>query len=710
MKPLDAQREIPMRKLDRLFCPRSIAIIGASRSKDKLGHAVLVNVIESGFEGNIYPVNPGAKELLGLACYPNLLAIEGDVDLAVIVVPAKAVLDVLEECGKRGVGFAIVITAGFRETGHDGLMAEREMARLSESHQMGILGPNCLGLIDTLAPLNASFAAGMPRTGSIAFLSQSGALCTSVLDIALAHDVGFSHFVSLGNKADLNEIHFLQAWAQDPHSRVVMAYLEGIVDGPLFIEVTRNLTKTKPVIAIKSGSTTAGSKAVSSHTGTLAGSEQAYEAAFKQSGILRASSVGDLFDLAIALARQPLPRNDQVAIITNAGGPGIMASDAIERAGLRLASLTQQTIDRLREVLPLEASVLNPIDVLGDALADRYKAVLKAVSADPNVGALIIILTPQYMTQTVETAQAVGEISNHANIPVLACFMGEANTQAGVKILTENRVPNYIEPERAVAALKAMVDQQRWQARPLPEFETFDVDRDAVAEIFQQVRSESRLEIADSEARAILEAYRIPIPASKLCGSAEEAVAYAEEIGFPVVMKVASPDILHKTDVGGVRLNIRDTNDVRDSFDLLTFRALRYMPDAEIWGCLVQQQIQSGKEVILGVNRDPQFGPLVMFGLGGIYVEVLRDVVFRIAPFSRGEALEMIREIRSFSLLLGVRGEAGSDIEAVAETLLKISQLVTDFPEIVEMDINPLMVFQERRGVMGIDMRLVLKS
>jgi acetyltransferase len=696
--------------LETLFSPKSIAIIGASRTEGKLGYAVLANIIESGFSGDIYPVNPKADQILGLSCYSGLENIQGEIDLAVIVIPANYVIGTLEACGERGVGSVIVISAGFRETGHEGLMAERKMAEIAQKYQMRIMGPNCLGVIDTLAPMNASFAVGMPRQGKIAFMSQSGALCTSILDIALAEDVGFSRFVSLGNKADLNEIDFLQTWAEDPESNVVMAYLEGIADGARFIDVARQMTKRKPVIAIKSGSTSAGSRAVSSHTGTLAGSERAYEAAFKQAGVIRAGSVGDLFDLSIALARQPLPRNERVAIITNAGGPGIMATDAIERCGLSLASFGQQTMDQLRQALPSAASVLNPVDVLGDALADRYRSALQLVTADPSVGALIVILTPQFMTEIEETARAVGQVADRSEIPVIACFMGKANTEAGVQILTAHNVPNYIVPERAVAALKTMVEQHQWQERPLPEFENFDVDRDRVSQIFKHVRADGRLQIGDAEARDILEAYRIPIPASKLCKTTDEALAFAEEIGYPVVMKIASPDILHKTDIGGVRLNIEGTADVRDSFDLLTFRALRYMPDAEIWGCLVQQQIRGGKEIITGMNRDPQFGPLVMFGLGGIYVEVLKDVSFRIAPFSRREADEMMREIRSFNLLRGVRGQARSDIEVIGDTLLKLSQLVTDFPEIVEMDINPLMVFEEGRGVMGIDMRLVLKS
>ncbi len=696
--------------LDTLFSPRSIAVVGASRTEGKLGHAVLANLIEGGFQGSLYPINPRPGDILGLPSYASLDDIEGEIDLAVIVIPSKGVLDVLEACGQLGVGSVIVISAGFRETGHEGLMAERKMAEIADQYQMRIVGPNCLGVIDTLASMNASFAVGMPRQGKIAFMSQSGALCTSILDIALARSVGFSRFVSLGNKADLDEIDFLEAWSDDPESNVIMGYVEGIADGARFIDVARRLTKTKPVIVIKSGRTSAGSRAVSSHTGTLAGSERAYEAAFKQAGVIRSSSVGNLFDLSIAFARQPLPRNDKVAIVTNAGGPGIMATDAIEQMGLRLASLAEETMASLRQALPPAASVLNPVDVLGDALADRYQAALRLVSADPSVGALIVILTPQFMTEIEETAKAVAEVAHQSEVPVLACFMGEANTQGGVRILTEHDVPNYIVPERAVTALKAMADQHRWQDRPLPQFEAFEVNRERVARIFEHVRADSRLQIGDAEARDILEAYCIPIPGSKLCRTAEEAVAFAEEAGYPVVMKIASPDILHKTDIGGVRLNIQSAPDVRDSFDLMTFRAMRHMPDAEIWGCLVQQQVRGGKEVIVGMNRDPQFGPLMMFGLGGIYVEALKDVAFRIAPFSRDEAREMMREIRSFNLLRGVRGEPPSDIEASTDTLLKLSQLVTDFPEVVEMDINPLMIFEEGKGVMGIDMRLVLAS
>ncbi len=694
--------------LESLFSPKSIAVIGASATEGKLGYSVLVNIINSGFQGPIYPINPKDGDILGLRAYTSVKDIDGEVDLVVIVIPAKFVLEAAQECGEKGVGTIIVISAGFREVGKEGRAVEDKLLAIAKKYNMRIVGPNVLGVIDTTAPYNASFAVGMPKEGNIAFMSQSGALCTSVLDIALARDVGFSRFVSLGNKADLGEIEFLEAWADDPKSKVIMAYLEGITKGSKFIEVARQVTKKKPVIAIKSGTTSAGSRAVSSHTGTLAGSERAYEAAFKQAGVIRASSIGHMFDLTMAFSGQPLPRSDKVAIITNAGGPGIMATDAIEKIGLKVAELNDDTKKRLRAALPATAAVNNPVDVIGDALADRYKAAIEIVTSDPNVGILIVILTPQFMTEIEETAHAVGQIADSTDIPVIACFMGEASTKEGIKILQKSNVPNYIVPEDAVAAIKAMVDQRKWQDKPMPTFENADVDRDKVAQIFKKVRDDGRLQIGDAEARDILDAYQIPQPASKLCKTANEAVAFAEEIGFPIVMKITSPDILHKTDVGGVQVGLANADEVRAAFDAMIARAREAKPKADIWGCLVQQMLKGGKEIILGMNRDPQFGPLVMFGLGGIYVEVLKDVAFRVAPFSRPEAYDMMQEIRSYKLLTGVRGQAPSDMEGIVDTLLKISQLVTDFPEIVEMDINPLMVFDEGKGVMGIDMRLVL--
>ena len=695
--------------LDHFFDPCAVAVVGASADPTKLGHAVLYNVLEHGFTGDVYPINPKADEILGKKAYASVLAVPGPIDLAVIVVPSKAVAGVLEECGQKGVKGVIVITAGFREVGPQGMAMEKELISIVRRYGMRMIGPNCLGIIDTYAPLQASFALGMPMQGGIAFMSQSGALCTSILDMALADDIGFSRFVSLGNKADLNEIDFLQVWGSDPNSKVITAYLEGITDGGRFIEIARQVSKHTPVIAIKSGTTQAGSKAVSSHTGTLAGSERAYEAAFQQAGVLRAGSVQDLFDMAVAFARQPLPATDAVAVVTNAGGPGIMATDALERAGLQLASLAVETQNKLRAGLPSAASVANPVDVLGDAMADRYALAVNAVADDPNVGAIIVVLTPQIMTQITETAQAVTEVYQRTGKPILTAFMGKQTIGEGEKILRAHGLPNYPVPERAVNALAAMVRQKQWQERPMPQIEHFDVDRDAVAQVFQQVKADGRLAIGDAEARAVQAAYGIPFPKSVLAKTADEAAKAAEEIGFPVVMKITSPDILHKTDIGGVKLNLQSADEVRDTFDLMMYRAQRYQPTAEIWGCLVQQQVKGGKEILLGMNRDPQFGPLLVFGLGGIYVEALKDVTFRVAPIDRRQAREMLSEIRGFPLLRGVRGEPPSDMDAIVDVILRLSQLVTDFPEIVEIDINPLMVFEQGKGALGIDMRLILK-
>ena len=696
--------------LEAFFNPRSVAVIGASRSKEKLGHGVLANLIKYGYPGQIYPINPKADEILGLKCYPSVLDVPGPIDLAIVVIPAQFVAAVLEECGQKGVKGVVIISAGFREAGREGVKRERKIVDIAKRYKMRLVGPNCLGIIDTVCPLNASFAAGMPPKGTIAFMSQSGALCTAILDWALAAGIGFSHFVSLGNKADVAEVDLLEAWENDPHSNVILTYIEGLPAGRKFMEVARRVTRRIPVIAVKAGTTSAGSRAVSSHTGSLAGSERAYEAAFRQSGVLRAESIQHLFDYSLAFAYQPVLRGKRIAIVTNAGGPGVMATDALEREGLSLASLSRDTIEFLRTHLPPAANIYNPVDVLGDALADRYGLALEAVLKDKNVDGVIVILTPQVMTKIEETARLVGEIAARYDKPVLGCFMGEAKVSAGIKILNEHKIPNYPFPERAVGAMRAMMDYRRWLERPPLKVEEFEVDREKVKEIFAQVRAEGRVTIGDAEAREIMQAYGIPIPQSKLARTPEEAVEIAEEIGYPVVMKVASPDILHKTDIGGVKLNIASATDVRDAFDLLVYRATRFMPDAEIWGCLVQEMVKEAKEVIVGMNRDPQFGPLVMFGLGGIYVEALRDVSFRIAPFSRQEAEEMIREIRSYELLKGVRGERPADIAAIVDCLLRVSQLATDFPEIVELDINPLMVKEAGGGAVAVDMRLVLAS
>ncbi len=694
--------------LDTFFRPQSVAIIGASREPEKLGYSVLANLQEGGYEGRLYPVNPQADEILGLKAYPSVLDIPGPVDLAVVVIPYRFVPAVLEECGQKGIPAVVVISAGFREAGREGLERERELIEIARQYDLRLIGPNCLGVIDTTTPLNATFAAGMPPGGPIAFMSQSGALGTAVLDIAMAGRIGFSKFVSLGNKADVSEIDLLEAWGSDSDSRVILIYVEGVPDGQKFIQVARQVTRDKPVVAIKSGVTKSGSRAVSSHTGSLAGSEAAYKAAFRQAGVIRATSMEALFDCARAFAYQPLLQGNRIGIVTNAGGPGILATDALEHAGLEIPRLSHETVKALTDYLPGAASAANPVDVLGDALADRYEHAIRLVLDDPKVDGLIVIVTPQAMTEIEQTARAVGRMAQGSDKPVLGCFMGKARIEAGVDLLWQHGVPNYPFPERAAGALAAMRDYRRERERPIFEPESCSTCIPLVRELFDRVRSEGRVSIGDAEAWTVLEAYGFTVPQSHLAETPEDAIKIADEMGYPVVIKIASPDILHKTDVGGVKLNLRSPDDVRDAFDLMVYRAGRYVPDANIWGCQVQQMVSGGREVLLGMSRDPQFGPLVAFGLGGIYVEALKDVTFRVAPFSRQEADEMIREIRAYPLLEGVRGEPPADHEAMVDALLRISQLVTDFPEIVELDINPLMVFEEGRGAMAIDMRLVL--
>jgi acetyltransferase len=699
--------------LEAFFQPTSVAVIGASSNPAKLGYAVLKNLVEGGYaqKGQIYPINPGGGVILGQPVYPSVMDVPGSIDLAVIVIPYPLVPAALRKCGQKGIPAAIVISAGFREAGMEGLERERELIQIAREYNLRLIGPNCLGVIDTFTPINASFAAGTPPSGPMAFMSQSGALGTAVLDIALAGRLGLSKFVSLGNKADVSETDLLQAWADDEHTRVIMIYSEGMPNGQEFIRVARQVTQKIPVIAIKSGVTQSGSRAVSSHTGSLAGSEQAYHAAFRQAGILRAESMQELFDMALAIGYQPPLAGQRVAIVTNAGGPGILATDALERAGLSMARFEIETIHALEQYLPDAASAANPVDVLGDAHADRYRFALEKVAADPNTDGLLVLLTPQAMTEIEATAEAVGELADKSSKPVLACFMGEARVSKGIEILDQHGVPNYPFPERAARALRAMADYCDVKERPAPQFQVFNFDRDAVQQAIARVRAEGRMSIGDAESRQILQAYNLRIPRSEIADTPERAIEIASQIGYPVVLKIASPDILHKTDVGGVKVGLQSAEDVRDAFDLMVYRAQRYVPEARVWGCLVQEMAPSGGlEVLVGMNRDPQFGPLITFGLGGIFVETLKDVTFRIAPLSLQEAEQMVDEIRAHALLDGVRGKPAMDKNAIVEALLRMSQLVQDFPEIVELDINPLMVYPRGQGAIAIDMRLVLKD
>jgi len=695
--------------LDMFFNPKAVAVIGASANPSKLGHGVLANLIESGYGGRLYPINPKGGTILGLKCFPSVLDVPDPIDLVVVVVPSRFVASVLEESGEKGVRGAIIISAGFKEAGEKGARREQELLAIAERHGMRIIGPNCLGIIVPSVPMNASFAAGTPQVGSIAFMSQSGALCTAILDYALAENIGFSDFVSLGNKADVDETTLLNEWAHDPRSNVVIAYIEGLKDGREFMAAARQVSRGKPIIAVKSGRTESGSRAVSSHTGSLAGSDAAYDAGFAQSGVLRATSVQELFDYSTAFAYQPLLKDNRIAIVTNAGGPGVMATDALERNHLVLAQLSSDTQAALEVALPPAASVGNPVDVLGDARSDRYGAALKCVLEDPGVDGVVVILTPQLMTEVEDTASTLIEVGRHATKPVLSCWMGKKVVSVALDLLARNQIPNYPFPERAVSALGAMYRYRKWREQAEGGVETFEVDREKVARLFRSVLEEGRRGIGDAEAQDVLEAYGIAAPRSGLAATPDELAALCQETGYPVVLKIASPDILHKSDVGGIMVGIEDEEQARQAFDTLIERAKRHKPEARIWGVQVQELVADDREVIIGMSRDPQFGPLIMFGLGGIYVEVLKDVAFRVAPMTREQARGMIASIRSYPLLTGVRGQAPADVEAVVETILRVSQLVTDFSEIAEMDINPLLVRDRGKGAVAVDMRLILR-
>jgi acetate---CoA ligase (ADP-forming) len=574
-----------------------------------------------------------------------------------------------------------------------------------------MIGPNCIGIIDTVIPLNTSFTAGMPQRGRIAFMTQSGALAQAVLDWAAGQGIGFSRFVSIGNKADCNENDFIEAWGNDPHSKVILAYLEDIRDGAEFMARARRVGRTRhtPIIAIKSGTTDAGTRAISSHTGSLAGSERAYDSAFRQSGVIRANSIESLFDYSIAFAYQPLLRGNRIAVVTNAGGMGVMATDAVERAGLKMARLDSATVNALLRDAPAVASALNPIDVRGDAFQDRYEIALRHALADPNVDAAIAILIPQQLTPVKESARVIVKVGHQfqeQGKTMIACFMGEERSREGVQILLENGVPNYIFPERAAEALGAMWRYRQWLDRPEQKPPHYEIDRTAIRAAIDAVRADRRTALAESEARVIAQAIGLRLPKTESGQNVDEAIASAQRIGYPVAFKIASPDILHKSDIGGVKVGIAGDADARDAFDLLMYRASRYMPDAQIWGVTVQQMVSPGKEVIIGMSRDPQFGPLLAFGLGGIYVEVVKDVTFRIAPITSREADEMMLEIRGAPLLQGVRGESPSDLNAVRDVLLRVSQLVSEFPDIVELDVNPLVVHSS--GAVAIDVRMVI--
>ena len=706
------------RPIECIFNPKSIAVIGASTRERTVGKDIFDNLLHGKFTGKLYPVNPKAADIQGVPCFKTLTDIPGEVDLIVVIVNSTLVPSIMEEAGKKGVKGAIIITAGFKEVGAEGKKLQDEVVAIADKYQIRVVGPNCLGVINTDADvkMNATFApGGMPMIGNIGFITQSGALGAAILDFAQGQHIGFSKVISMGNKADVTENDALMYLQDDPKTDVILLYVEQLMDGQKFIEICREITgnpkNPKPIIAIKSGRTEQGAKAASSHTGSLAGSDEVYDAIFAQSGVIRVTDMEEMFDYALAFSRNPLPKGNRIAIVTNAGGPGIMATDSCIKNGLQLATISDAIKNEIRPKLPPTASLANPIDVIGDALADRYQIALDAVINDDAVDGILCILTPQSTTQELETAQVLVELKKKATKPLLASFIGMVKTAEAVKHMETHGIAHYRFPEGAARSFSKMVDFVKWGERPRTEIKKFDVNKKAALEVIIKARSEGRAYLPEAEAFEVFKAYGFPVIRYAVCADKAEAVKVAERIGFPVVMKIASPDIVHKVDVGGVKLNLQNATDVAAAYDDMMAKVKEKMPDAKIWGVNIQEMLpKGGKEVILGMNRDPQFGPLMMFGLGGTYVEVFKDVTFRLAPIRELGALRMIESIKSYKLLKGYRGEPPCDINSIADTLLRLSQLVTDLEDIAELDVNPLIVYADGKGCRVADGRILIKK
>lgn len=705
-----AATEAPPRSpesLSELFNPRSIAVIGATEKQGAVGRTVVENLQTIKYPGQIYPVNPKRDTILGIKAFPSISDIGEPVDVAVIITPSKVVPAVMADCVKAGVKYGIVISAGFKEAGPAGLELEQQVVNEAQRGGLRFIGPNCLGVVNMYANVNASFAPSIPPAGKISVISQSGALCVAILDWATHAGMGLSKVVSFGNKADLNEVDFLRAFAADPDTNVVAAYLESITQGNRFLEVAEEIASVKPVVVLKVGVTQAGAKAASSHTGSLAGADMAYWAAFKRSGVIRAETFESLFDYAQAFATQPLPKGNRLAIVTNAGGPGIMAADAAELLGLRLLPPDPATREKLHAALPPTAATGNPIDVIGDAEPDRYITTLELIQDDENIDGILVVVTPQNMTAPLELAKQLDKVHNQKK-PLLTAFMGGQEIVEAKDYLMKAGIPNYSAPDRAVAAFKAMSDYAAWKQRPPRVVTRFPVNRRRVDRVIQwQMRSDIQ-QVGEVEAKEILRAYDFNVLDGHLARTSSEAVDAAERVGYPVVLKISSPDIIHKSDFGGVRVNLSSADQVRDAFDLMMLRVQRRAPNAYIRGAFVEKMGTKGREVILGMTRDPQFGPMLMFGLGGIFVEVMKDVTFYLAPITADEAMQMLKGTRSYALLQGARGQAPVDLEAIASALQRISQLATDYRQIMELDINPFIVGEVGTEAYVADARMTL--
>jgi acetyl coenzyme A synthetase (ADP forming)-like protein len=695
--------------LDAILRPTSVAVIGASRRPDTIGHEILANLIGHGFTGAVYPVNPKAPHIHSIKAYPTVDAIPDPVDLGVIVVPKEHVAPVAESCGRKGVRGLVVISAGFKEVGDAGAEAERRLVEIVRRYDMRMVGPNCMGVLnaDPAVSLNATFAPTMPPFGQAAFVSQSGALGMSVLDYAKEYGIGISQFVSVGNKPDVSGNDLLLHWEHDAAVGVILMYVENFGNPRRFLEIASRIAKHKPIIAMKSGRSKVGARAAASHTGALAASDAAVDALLTQAGVLRASSMEELFDMAMAFNGPPLPRSRRTAVLTNSGGPGILVADALEPQGLELVDLSPGTLERLRPLFPPEASLRNPVDMIASATAADYRAALDAILADGNVDSAVAIFVPPLGIRAEDVAESIGTAAReHAAKPVLAVLMGREGLREGKAELHRAGIPAYIFPESAARALGALRRLREWRARPEAPLKPYPVDRERARRVLQQARAAGRVKLSELEVLGVLAAYGVPTAPARLATDPDGAARAAGEIGYPVVLKVVSPQIVHKTEVGGVRTDVGTAVEVKTAFAEMVNAVTRAAPQATLDGILVQRMIPGGRETIVGASRDRAFGPLVMFGLGGIYVEALRDIVFRIAPIGPLEAHDMLKGIRSVAILEGVRGAPPVDFAALGEVLQRVAQLALDFEEIAELDINPLLAFPQ--GATAVDARILL--
>jgi 4-hydroxybutyrate---CoA ligase (ADP-forming) len=697
-----------------ILSPRSIAVIGATDKVGSVGHAITSNIIKD-FKGSVFPVNPTKNFVFGIKAYRSVVDIPQEIDLAVIVTRNTIVPKIMEECGIKKVKGAIIITAGFKETGKDGEGAklEEEIKEIAKRHGIKVIGPNCLGVmnLDPKVMMNATFLKSTPKAGNIALVSQSGAICAALVENASVEDEGFSAVVSMGNKVDQTEVEILEMLSLHRQTRVIVMYLEDMHNGHKFINICKQVTKRndikKPVLVLKSGRSARGAKAAMSHTGALMGSDTVYDAALRQAGAIRVDDMEDLFDFATAFAKQPIPLKGDMVIVSNAGGLAIISTDACEKLGIKMADISDIR-PKIDAVIPPWGSSRNPVDIVGDADHERFKNVLDVVLAHPNVGSVVTMCTPSAILDYNKLAEVIVEMSKKYGKTMLASLVGEDEGHRNKEILAEGNIPYYNYAGEAIKSLKAMLQFAEWVKSPEGSIAKFEVNKDEVEELLRRVKDEARSVLLQEEGMKVLKAYGIPIPVSKIAKTQDEAVMMANNIGFPVVIKISSPQILHKSDAGGVRVNIKTEQGVRDAFIQIAKNAKQYNPNAEIKGILVQEMITGGKETIIGSKQEPGFGPVVMFGMGGIYVQFLKDVVFRVAPITDLEASNMISSIRTGQLLHGVRGEKPSDIKKLAECIQRVSQLVTDFPQIKELDLNPVVVFEEGKECKVVDVRIGL--